>query len=394
MIYEVIQTIADGLNVFFKARLRTTEDKAVISAIVNQDGSVAQLEENKVLITLVNIEKEPINVGKGSNGKQRVNINFFLLFSCYFSNANYSEALKFLAFIMNYLNDNSSMDISEGGGGKSTSSSSGPKVQIEIESLTVDQNSNLWSAIGAKFMPSVLYKIRMIPLDSDSLIEFRPSAAVLSGNTKETGGGANNQGTGGTGQGNTSNSDGGTNSNTTSGTPPTTSTPTQPPPSTNKTEPEKKSKRPITLAGGLLYNNNEDDDDDDDDNDDKQVNKEETITPPVENNRPQANDSNNLTGDSVADFDEGNKEKIESKNPSPKVSDRPVDQDADRDTPKKDDDTSNQMGQSSKNSPSFFSPFSAPKKPTVSNVKPPENDINKDVNQDPNKNLNKDSEKK
>ena len=106
MIYEVIQTIADGLNVFFKARLRTTEDKAVISAIVNQDGSVAQLEENKVLITLVNIEKEPINVGKGSNGKQRVNINFFLLFSCYFSNANYSEALKFLAFIMNYLNDN------------------------------------------------------------------------------------------------------------------------------------------------------------------------------------------------------------------------------------------------------------------------------------------------
>ena len=76
MIYDVIQTITDGLNIFFKTRLRTIEDKAVISGIVNQDGSVAQLEENKVLITLASIEKEPTNVGPKKDGKQRVHINF------------------------------------------------------------------------------------------------------------------------------------------------------------------------------------------------------------------------------------------------------------------------------------------------------------------------------
>jgi hypothetical protein len=83
MIYEVIQTITDGLNIFFKTRLRTNEDKAVISALINQDGTVAMLEENKVLITLVNIEREPTPIGPKKDGKQRVHINFFVLFIIY-----------------------------------------------------------------------------------------------------------------------------------------------------------------------------------------------------------------------------------------------------------------------------------------------------------------------
>jgi len=282
MIYDVIQTITDGLNVFFKTILRTIEDKAVISGIVNQDGSVAQLEENKVLITLVSIEKEPTTVGPKKDGKQRVHINFYLLFSCYFSNANYSEALKFLDFTMNFLNDNNSMDITEGGGAKSTSSSGGLKVQIEIESLSLDQTSNLWSTIGAKLMPSALYKVRMIPLDSGSLTEFRPSAAVLSSNTKDTGGGNNNNQ--GTGSGNNQTT------NTVGDTAPAATT--TPPPSFPADEPKTtKGKRPIILGGAYVRNVDEDDDDDDDDE------KDDTVVPEKNTNTP-AMDFNSSPTDS------------------------------------------------------------------------------------------------
>ncbi len=187
MIYEVLQTISDGLNIFFKTRLRVLEDKAIISALVNQDGTVAIQEENKVLITLVNLEKEPTKVGAKSDGKQSVSINLYVLFSCYFSSSNYVEALRFLSYTMNYLNDNNTIDISSGGTLRSTNSSNGLKVQVELESLGMDKNSHLWGALGAKYMPSALYKIRMIALDSNSLVEFRPSTGAISSETKDMG---------------------------------------------------------------------------------------------------------------------------------------------------------------------------------------------------------------
>lgn len=396
MIYEVIQTITDGLNIFLKTRLRTNEDKAVISALINQDGSVAMLEENKVLITLVNIEREPTPVGPKKDGKQRVHINFFVLFSCYFSNANYSEALKFLAFTMNYLNDNSSMDITEGGGLKSTSSSGGIKVQIEIESLTVDQHSNLWSTLGAKYMPSAFYKIRMIPLDSNSLTEFRPSAAAVTGNTKQAGGGGvNTEGLADAVKENSNISDTDSNqssssTDSSSQTSPSDETATQPPPSDAKTDPEKtKGKRPVFLSGMLGV------DDNDDQDEDKDEQAEETNAAD-QYNRPQTFDADNLKGDAGDDLPvEQYNGNTEPTNQNPEIPVMPNDRG--EDTTDKEDDKSF-LGNKSKNPGSLFSPFLGPKKPPISNVNPPENLTNKGTDagsrEDLNKNLNSDSGQK
>ena len=383
MIYDVIQTITDGLNIFFKTRLRTIEDKAVISGIVNQDGSVAQLEENKVLITLASIDKEPTNVGPKKDGKPRVHINFYLLFSCYFSNANYSEALKFLDFTMNFLNDNSSMDITEGGGVKSTSSSGGLKVQIEIESLSLDQTSNLWSAIGAKLMPSALYKVRMIPLDSNSLTEFRPSAAVLSSNTRETGGGNNNnQGTGsgnsngGTGSGNTNNGGNNQTSNTNGDS-------TTTPPSSPANEPKNtKGKRPIILGGAFINNVNDDDDDDDDDDDTAVKPEENTNTLARDFNTP-STEADTLPSESSAAnvTDESN---LKDQTAAP-ANDEPIKK-IDPESDNRNNDLEDKVNPLKKSQGSFFSPFSLPKKPAEPNLKAPDTD--------PTKNLNKDSDTK
>jgi len=391
MIYEVIQTITDGLNIFFKTRLRTNEDKAVISALVNQDGTVAMLEENKVLVTLVNLEREPTPVGPKKDGKQRVHINFFVLFSCYFSNANYGEALKFLAFTMNYLNDNSSIDISDSGGLKSTSSSSGLKVQIEIESLTVDQNSNLWSTTGAKYMPSALYKIRMIPLDSNSLNEFRPSAAVLTRKTQETGGGANNNPGFNPGQGNTNNQGGNTNQNPATKdetTPPANSTPppsTPPPTETPKTT----GKRPVTLGGVFGGGRNDDDDDDD----------REVAEKPTDDNIPRANMPSDFMSKPAVDIDDEKEEANEENDKIEKSDDSDNDDDRDnRDSrDKRDNDVFSKLNPLKSNRGSSFSPFGLPNKPAEPNIKAPDTDVNKgnknNPNNDPNKNLNKGPDK-
>jgi hypothetical protein len=389
MIYEVIQTITDGLNIFFKTRLRTIEDKAVISGIVNQDGSVAQLEENKVLITLISVEKEPTTVGLKKDGKQRVHINFYVLFSCYFSNANYSEALKFLDFTMNYLNDNSSIDIAESGLLKSTSSG-GLKVQVELESLSLDQISHLWGAIGAKTMPSALYKIRMIPLDSNSLKEFRPSAAVLSRRTNQTGGGTNNQGDTNItpGQGNTPNPAGNQNQGSAPSTdaPPanTGTTPNTPPPEI----PKNTGKRPVFL-GATLGGRNQDDGDDTEDQKDLEDR-------PIGNTNPRENVFDDFVSKPAAEeVKENPDDAIIQKNDE---ADRTDDRDRDRDDKgNRDNDVLSKLNPLKRNQGSFFTPFGGPKKPPDSNIQAPDPNASKgsdNPNNDPNKNLNKDSDKK
>ena len=81
MIYEVLQTLTDNLNIYFRTKLKIQEDKAELSAIVNQDGSIALQSENKVLVTLLNIEREPFSASGQIVGRQKLSLNLLVIFS-------------------------------------------------------------------------------------------------------------------------------------------------------------------------------------------------------------------------------------------------------------------------------------------------------------------------
>jgi hypothetical protein len=169
MIYEVLQTIADNLNVYFRSKLKIQENKAELSALVNQDGTIAIQSENKILVTLVNIEKEPFSVSSQIVGRQKLSLNIFVLFSCYFSNSNYSESIRFLDLILTYFEENPTLN------------AVGPfqdkvnNIKIEIETYNVEKAHNIWTTLGAKYIPSAMYKIRMIVVDSNSISSFIPA---------------------------------------------------------------------------------------------------------------------------------------------------------------------------------------------------------------------------
>ena len=168
MIYEVLQTLTDNLNVYFRTKLKIQEDKAELSAIVNQDGSIALQSENKVLVTLLNIEKEPFSASGQVIGRQKLTLNIFVIFSCYFSNSNYSEAIRFLDLIITYFEENYTLEAQNIYDGNN-------KIKIEIETNNLEKVQNIWSTIGAKYLPSVIYKLRMIVVDSNSITSFAPA---------------------------------------------------------------------------------------------------------------------------------------------------------------------------------------------------------------------------
>jgi hypothetical protein len=168
MIYEVLQTLTDNLNIYFRTKLKIQEDKAELSAIVNQDGSIALQSENKVLVTLLNIEREPFSASGQIVGRQKLSLNLLVIFSCHFSNSNYSEGIRFLDLIITYFEENYTLEAQNIYDGNN-------KIKIEIETYNIDKVHNIWATIGAKYLPSVVYKLRMLIVDSNSISSFTPA---------------------------------------------------------------------------------------------------------------------------------------------------------------------------------------------------------------------------
>jgi hypothetical protein len=115
MIFEAISAIADDLNAFFNNKYKTTEDLVVVSGIINNDGTVAIQGGNRIVITLINIEKESNVAGIGYSPAVTtdlsVNTDVLILFSAYFANNNYQESLRYISLVIDYFRSKSVFNI-------------------------------------------------------------------------------------------------------------------------------------------------------------------------------------------------------------------------------------------------------------------------------------------
>lgn len=186
MIFEALTSMIDDINEHFRNKLKINEDKIILSGIVNQDGSLAVQGENKLLVTLVSVENDTTGAGNGNNLSSKamanissgININLHILFSAYFTSNNYPESLRFLSFIIAYFQ------------GKNVfTRSNTPKMDnriekliFKLENLGIERQNNVWTMLGAKYIPSVMYQVRMLTFDDSIVREYRPAISNISNN--------------------------------------------------------------------------------------------------------------------------------------------------------------------------------------------------------------------
>ena len=157
------------------------EDVVVVSNILEQDGTVATHVNNKIVVSLVNIEKESVPASQqraaASVGMRSVvtsppvHFNLYLLFASYFSGSNYGEGLKHISNTISYLQGQSVFDQHNSPGLDGSIS----KLILDIENLDINDLSNLWSILSGKYLPSVLYKVRMVTIDANVVKDQMPS---------------------------------------------------------------------------------------------------------------------------------------------------------------------------------------------------------------------------
>jgi hypothetical protein len=180
MIYTAIVHITGQLNQNLKRSFNLNEDIVAVANITEQDGTVTVNTANKIVASLVNVEREttpgcrPPAASSGNlptvESYPPIHTNLYVLFAGNFSGNNYVESLKFLSATISFFQRNplftsqNSPDLDQ----------RIDRIALEIENLNFKDLSSLWTVLSGKYLPSVLYKIRMITFDGREIVGRAP----------------------------------------------------------------------------------------------------------------------------------------------------------------------------------------------------------------------------
>ncbi len=178
MIDAAISQIAGQLNQYLKRTFDLNENIVVISNILEQDGTVASNVDNKLVMFLINVEKDTTpfrSQSSDTTGLDRsvisyppIYLNLYVMVAGHFNGNNYPEALKFLSNTISFFQRHPVFDHNN----TPELDSRIDKLVLDIENLNIKDLSTLWSAITGKYLPSIIYKVRMVAFDSED-VRFR-----------------------------------------------------------------------------------------------------------------------------------------------------------------------------------------------------------------------------
>ena len=186
MLHNLLPIIGDELNEFLMSRYKTNEDRVIISNLMNQDGSQNSDGINKVVCSLVNIEEEttlkssygtvPSSTGFVA-GPGSIHMNLTVMFSSMFQGKNYADALKYLSGVIYFFQTKPVFTINNTPG----LSSNIEKVVFDIVNISYHDMNSIFSMMGAKYLPSILFKVRMLTFSTDNINDTIPGISAISG---------------------------------------------------------------------------------------------------------------------------------------------------------------------------------------------------------------------
>jgi len=173
MVDSALNHITAQLNQFLKNMFDLTEDVVVLSNILEQDGNVGPQVNNKLVLFLVNIEKDAVP-GRINNGSlvgsgravesyPPIFLNLYVMVAAHFN--KYSEALKFISNAIGFFQRRPLFDHQN----SPDLDRRIDRLVLDIENLDIKDLSTLWGVLSGKYLPSILYKVRMVTFDSGDI---------------------------------------------------------------------------------------------------------------------------------------------------------------------------------------------------------------------------------
>ncbi|MFS2002772.1 DUF4255 domain-containing protein [Duganella sp. CT11-25] len=175
MINAALSHLASSLNQQFKSNFQLIEDVVMVSSLMELDGSVTPNANNKVVLTLVNVEKDTMPRQPSGGGRSMSDrllqynaplyLNLYVMMSANFGAGNYSEALKYISQAIAFFQQRPVFDQHNSPGLDRRIE----RLVLDIENLPIPDLNNLWSLLGGRYLPSLFYKVRMITVDANAI---------------------------------------------------------------------------------------------------------------------------------------------------------------------------------------------------------------------------------
>jgi hypothetical protein len=178
MISESLAFIEEELNNYFilKGEVAATIDAVTLGNItrVNEPSTTTGAGDdldNRVVITLINIEEDRITKSQQNYYREndkviyknpKVPLNLYCLFSV---NHDYVTSLRWLTHVIrffqyrNVFTPQTSPALNAGV----------EKLIFDLYNMNFEQVNHLWGTLGGKYLPSVMYKMRLVMVEEDSI---------------------------------------------------------------------------------------------------------------------------------------------------------------------------------------------------------------------------------
>jgi hypothetical protein len=187
MLDLAVMFLTRELNTYLAARTGLTFGSALLSRVVTDAGKWA-IPDDQIGVALVNVEEErslrsQLPQSVYSDGRQVVlepelKINLSLLFAANFR--QYEQGLRQLSLLLTFFQAHSVFTAER-------YPALDPRIQrlcVDLISLSFEQLNQLWAFVGAKQLPSAIYRVRLVVLQDVEPTAIQPPITTI-GSTVE-----------------------------------------------------------------------------------------------------------------------------------------------------------------------------------------------------------------
>ncbi len=167
MLDSAVKFLADEVNLYLKRQTASDLIKVVPKGLAADDGKWA-VDEGSIGLALVNVEEErvmraqvPERVFLNGNHvvlEPQLKLNLQLVFAA--RHSTYGHALRYLSYVLKFFQAHPSFTPDE----FPALDRDIEKLNVELVSYGPEQLNQLWAYIGTKYLPSAVYRVRMVVL--------------------------------------------------------------------------------------------------------------------------------------------------------------------------------------------------------------------------------------
>lgn len=171
MIKRILTYYAERLDEYLSRNRHQPEGLATVGLI----GAAGEESPNKVVISLVNLEKEASGdmsymqrSGSGFVGKGApLMMNMHIMLAAVYESRRYAESLSVLSDTLAFIHS-----LPKFSTGKETCT-------VEVVPMSTMDLHNIWTTMGGQYYPSVICKVRGLAIDSSAIV----SSSSMTGKT-------------------------------------------------------------------------------------------------------------------------------------------------------------------------------------------------------------------